>query len=71
MAGGYDLKPPAGDGDGTPLDALLDFQDGGKLAHVMRVGLPEDKYLIANSGAYGFIARIADMMSRNKAAKFS
>jgi topoisomerase-4 subunit A len=67
----YSLKVadlPSGRGDGTPLNTLLDFQDGGKLAHVIS-GLPEDKYLVASSGAYGFITRIADMMSRNKAGK--
>jgi len=67
----YSLKVtdlPSGRGDGAPLNTLLDFQEGGKLAHVIS-GLPEDKYLVASSGAYGFITRIADMMSRNKAGK--
>ena len=68
---GYSLKVadlPSGRGDGAPLNTLLDFQDSGKLAHVIS-GLPEDKYLVASSGAYGFITRVADMMSRNKAGK--
>ena len=67
----YSLKVadlPSGRGDGTPLNTLLDFQDGGKLAHVIS-GVPENKYLVASSGAYGFITRIADMISRNKAGK--
>ncbi|AJP48563.1 DNA topoisomerase IV subunit A [Rugosibacter aromaticivorans] len=67
----YSLKVadlPSGRGDGAPLNTLLDFQEGGKLAQVISA-MPEDKYLIASSGAYGFITRVADMMSRNKAGK--
>jgi len=59
---------PSGRGDGAPLNTLLDFQEGGKLAQVISAP-PEDKYLVASSGAYGFIARVADMISRNKAGK--
>jgi len=59
---------PSGRGDGAPLNTLLDFQEGGKLAQVVSAP-PEDKYLVASSGGYGFIARVADMISRNKAGK--
>ncbi|MDD2948396.1 MAG: DNA gyrase C-terminal beta-propeller domain-containing protein, partial [Rugosibacter sp.] len=59
---------PGGRGDGTPLNTLIDFQEGGKLAQVISA-TPEAKYLVASSGGYGFIASIADMISRNKAGK--
>lgn len=59
---------PGGRGDGTPLNTLIEFQEGGKLAQVISA-TPEAKYLVASSGGYGFIASIADMISRNKAGK--
>jgi topoisomerase-4 subunit A len=59
---------PGGRGDGVPLGTLIDLQDGGKLAQAL-TGTPEEKYLIAGSGGYGFIASLADMISRNKAGK--
>jgi topoisomerase-4 subunit A len=55
-------------GDGVPLATLVDFQDGGKLAHAL-TDAPEAHYLFANSGGYGFIASVADLISRNRAGK--
>ena len=59
---------PGGRGDGAPLNTMIDFQEGGKLAQVLTAA-PESKYLVAGSGGYGFIASVADMMARNKAGK--
>jgi topoisomerase-4 subunit A len=59
---------PGGRGDGTPLNTLIDFQEGGKLAQVISAA-PEAQYLVASSGGYGFIASVADMVSRNKVGK--
>ena len=59
---------PGGRGDGAPLATLVDFQDGGKLAHAL-TDSPETQYLFANSGGYGFIASVADLVSRNRAGK--
>ncbi|GAB1393427.1 DNA topoisomerase IV subunit A [Rhodocyclaceae bacterium] len=59
---------PGGRGDGVPITTLVEFQDGGKLAHAI-TDLPEAQYLFANSGGYGFIASIADLVSRNRAGK--
>ncbi len=59
---------PGGRGDGAPLNTMIDFQDGGKLAQALTAA-PESKYLVAGSGGYGFITSVADMMSRNKAGK--
>ncbi|MBS3935316.1 MAG: DNA topoisomerase IV subunit A [Sulfuritalea sp.] len=55
-------------GDGVPIATLVDFQDGGKLAQAL-TDAPEAQYLFANSGGYGFIAGIADLVSRNRAGK--
>jgi topoisomerase-4 subunit A len=59
---------PGGRGDGVPVTTLVDFQEGGKLAHAL-TDVPEAQYLFANSGGYGFIASIADLVSRNRAGK--
>ncbi|MDO8347611.1 MAG: DNA topoisomerase IV subunit A [Rugosibacter sp.] len=59
---------PGGRGDGVPLATMIDFQEGGRLAHVLSAA-PEGRYLVAGSGGYGFIASVADMVSRNKAGK--
>jgi topoisomerase-4 subunit A len=59
---------PGGRGDGAPLNTMIDFQEGGKLALALTAA-PESKYLVAGSGGYGFVASVADMIARNKAGK--
>jgi topoisomerase-4 subunit A len=59
---------PGGRGDGAPLSTMIELQDGGKLTQALTAA-PETKYFVASSGGYGFIASIADMVSRNKAGK--
>ena len=59
---------PGGRGDGAPLNTMIEFQEGGKLALAL-TDAPESKYLVAGSNGYGFIASVADMVARNKAGK--
>jgi topoisomerase-4 subunit A len=59
---------PGGRGDGAPLATLVEFQDGGKLAQAL-TDAPEAQYLFANSGGYGFVASLGDLVSRNRAGK--
>ncbi|MDI6745592.1 MAG: DNA gyrase C-terminal beta-propeller domain-containing protein, partial [Rhodocyclaceae bacterium] len=59
---------PGGRGDGVPITTLIDFQEGGKPAQAL-TDAAEAQYLFANSGGYGFIASIADLVSRNRAGK--
>jgi topoisomerase-4 subunit A len=59
---------PGGRGDGVPIATLIEWQDGGKLAHALSAA-PETNYLFAGTGGYGFIAQIADLVSRNRAGK--
>ncbi len=59
---------PGGRGDGAPLNTMIEFHEDGKLAQVLTAA-PENKYLVAGSGGYGFVASVADMVSRNKAGK--
>jgi topoisomerase-4 subunit A len=59
---------PGGRGDGVPLATLIEFQDGGKLAQAL-TDAPEAQYVFANSGGYGFVASISDLISRQRAGK--
>ena len=59
---------PGGRGDGAPLNTMIEFHEGGKLAQAI-TGAPDSKFLVAGSGGYGFIASLADMVSRNKSGK--
>ncbi|MCX7898237.1 MAG: DNA topoisomerase IV subunit A [Rhodocyclaceae bacterium] len=59
---------PGGRGDGVPLTTFIDFQEGGRLVEALS-DAPEALYLFANSGGYGFLARVADLMSRVRSGK--
>ncbi len=59
---------PGGRGDGVPVTTLIELQGGAKVAQALS-GVPEQKYLVAGSGGYGFIASLQDMVSRVKAGK--
>ncbi|CAB1370512.1 DNA topoisomerase IV subunit A [Denitratisoma oestradiolicum] len=59
---------PGGRGDGVPITTLVDFQDGAKISQAISAD-PEGKYLFAGSGGYGFVARLGDLVGRNKAGK--
>jgi topoisomerase-4 subunit A len=59
---------PGGRGDGVPVTTLIDLQGGAKVAQAVS-GVPEQKFLVAGSGGYGFIASLGDMVSRVRAGK--
>src|SRR6202521_4474948 len=59
---------PGGRGDGVPVSTLIDLQAGVKVMRVLSAA-PEQKYLLAGSGGYGFISSVQDMVSRVKAGK--
>ncbi len=59
---------PGGRGDGVPVTTLIDLQVGAKVAQAISAP-PEQKYMIAGSGGYGFIAAVQDMVSRVKTGK--
>jgi topoisomerase-4 subunit A len=59
---------PGGRGDGVPVTTLIELQAGAKVAQAISAA-PEQKYLVAGSGGYGFIAAVQDMVSRVKAGK--
>jgi topoisomerase-4 subunit A len=59
---------PSARGQGEPLTGRLNPPDGASFVGVM-AGDPDDLYLIASDAGYGFVARLGDMISRNKAGK--
>jgi len=59
---------PGGRGDGAPIATLIEPQDSGRVVHAL-TDAAESQYLFANSGGYGFIAQLSDLVSRNKSGK--
>jgi len=53
---------------GEPLAGRLKPSDGAHFVAVI-MGDPEERYLLATDAGYGFVAKLADLISRNKAGK--
>lgn len=59
---------PTGRGDGAPLTTLIELALGAKIAYVL-CGNAAQSVLIATAAGYGFVAKLGDMLGRNKAGK--
>jgi topoisomerase-4 subunit A len=59
---------PSGRGDGVPLTTLIELAPGAKIAYVLS-GKTEQSVLIATAAGYGFVAKLGDMLGRNKSGK--
>src|SRR5687768_16109765 len=59
---------PGGKGDGVPFTSLIELAPGARLAHVVDAA-PGKRYLVANSGGYGFVAKSEELLSRVRAGK--
>ena len=59
---------PSARGQGEPLSGHIRPPDGATFEGVM-IGEPEDAFLLASDAGYGFVARLVDLMARNKAGK--
>ena len=59
---------PGGRGDGAPVTTLIDLESGTQAAHFM-AGPLQTTLFLANSGGLGLLARLSDMVGRNKAGK--
>ncbi len=59
---------PGARGDGAPITSIVELASGTSILHYF-AGAPDTMLLMASSGGYGFIARVADMVSRVKAGK--
>ena len=59
---------PGARGDGVPVTTLIDLGAGTRIVHML-AGSAEQTALLAASNGYGFVCRIADMLSRTKGGK--
>ncbi len=59
---------PSGRGDGAPIGSLIELQHPAQVCCLL-TGTAEQHYVVTHSGAYGFIAKLGDMVSRIKAGK--
>ncbi|HEV7800149.1 MAG TPA: DNA gyrase subunit A, partial [Burkholderiales bacterium] len=59
---------PGGKGDGVPFTSLIELAPGARLAHIVDAA-PGRRYLVANSGGYGFIAKSEELLTRIRAGK--
>ena len=59
---------PGGRGDGVPVTTLIELPPGAKAAQAIS-GPPGQKYLVAGTGGYGFVATLDDMVSRQRAGR--
>jgi topoisomerase-4 subunit A len=59
---------PSARGQGEPLSGRLDPPDGATFPGVM-LGEPADRWVLASSAGYGFVVKLEDLYSRNRAGK--
>ena len=59
---------PSARGQGEPLSGRLNPPDGATFAGAL-IGGPDDHWLLAASDGYGFVAKLAELASRNRSGK--
>ncbi|TCV01470.1 DNA topoisomerase IV subunit A [Paracandidimonas soli] len=59
---------PSARGDGQPVTSMIELEPGARVVHMV-AGLQEQRYLLGVQQGYGFIARVKDMSTRQKAGK--
>ncbi len=59
---------PSARGLGEPISGRVKPPDGARFVSVM-MGDEEDRYLFSTTAGYGFVARLGDLVSRNKAGR--
>ncbi|HEX7637075.1 MAG TPA: DNA topoisomerase IV subunit A [Burkholderiaceae bacterium] len=59
---------PGARGDGAPITTLIDLESGTQPLHYF-AGNAEATLLLANTGGFGLLAKVADMSSRQKGGK--
>jgi hypothetical protein len=59
---------PSARGQGEPLSGRLDPPEGATFAGVL-IGEPDDRWVIASDAGYGFVVKLSEMHSRNRAGK--
>ena len=59
---------PGGRGDGQPITSLIELETGSQPAHYF-AGSVAQPLLLAGTGGFGLLARVGDMVSRQKGGK--
>jgi topoisomerase-4 subunit A len=59
---------PSARGQGEPLSGHLNPPDGSNFCAVL-IGEPQDRWVVASSSGYGFVVKLEDLYTRNKAGK--
>ena len=59
---------PSARGQGEPLSGRLDPPDGASFPGVL-IGEPEERWVLASGAGYGFVVKLEDLHSRNRAGK--
>jgi topoisomerase IV subunit A len=59
---------PSARGQGEPLSGRIDPPEGATFAGVM-MGEPQDRWVVASDAGYGFVVKLEELYSRNKAGK--
>jgi topoisomerase-4 subunit A len=59
---------PGGRGDGVPITSLIDLESGTQPAHYF-AGASQLTLLLAGTGGFGLLARVADLQSRQRGGK--
>jgi topoisomerase IV subunit A len=59
---------PSARGQGEPLSGRIDPPDGATFAGVM-IGDPAERWVVASDAGYGFVVKLEELHSRNKAGK--
>jgi topoisomerase-4 subunit A len=59
---------PSARGDGAPVTSMIDLAPGSQIEHMLAASA-ESRFLFSTAQGFGFIAKIADMVSRQRAGK--
>ena len=59
---------PGARGDGQPVTTLIELEAGTQLVHYF-AGAPGAWLLLSNTGGYGFLATVENMVSRQRGGK--
>ncbi|MBI5330393.1 MAG: DNA topoisomerase IV subunit A [Betaproteobacteria bacterium] len=59
---------PSGRGDGAPLTSLVDLAKGARVLYALSAA-PDTRLLVATDVGYGFLCRLTDLVSRQRAGK--
>jgi topoisomerase-4 subunit A len=59
---------PSARGDGAPVTSMIDLAPGSQIEHMLAASV-ESRFLFSTEQGFGFIAKVSDMVSRQRAGK--